>query len=74
MEDLPQINGRGTGQSYGFIRYVQTIKVNKHEPSIEIKGPIRDILILLLDGVRQTSVFHDPIQVNDFGFWGSRYE
>uniref|UniRef100_A0A1B6DW49 Beta-galactosidase n=1 Tax=Clastoptera arizonana TaxID=38151 RepID=A0A1B6DW49_9HEMI len=76
MEDLPRPSGKGRGQNYGFVHYTQTINVNKENPSLQITGPIRDIVVVLLDGIRQTEILIDPndAQGNVFGFWGARDE
>lgn len=71
-EDLDVNNGNG--QSFGYTLYRHRILVNKKNPIMKLQGRIRDILIVFVDGIRQTEVLNDHTQLQNFGFWDSREE
>lgn len=71
-EDLDVNNGNG--QSFGYTLYRHRIMVNKKNPIMKLQGRIRDIIIVFVDGIRQTEVLNDPTQLHNFGFWGSKEE
>lgn len=67
-----EINNGG-GQSFGYTLYRQRLRVTKKNPIMKLKGKIRDIVIVFVDGIRQTEVLNDHTQLSGFGFWNSRY-
>lgn len=79
LVDLPQfihsedlnIN-HGNGQSFGYTLYRHRIIVKKKNPVMKLTERIRDIVIVFVDGVRQTEVLNDQTQLQNFGFWDSK--
>ena len=70
MEQL-RVN-KGNGQSYGYIVYRKRMTL-KDGAKIKIRGHVRDLLQLMINGV----MMNDPIlEIADlvyFGSWGPRY-
>ena len=68
MEQLEHLNN-GSGQSYGYIVYRKRSSNIRSGNILKIKGKVRDLLSVMVNGV----MIHDPIlgilDVNKFGSW-----
>lgn len=72
MEDLP-IN-EDNGQSYGYVVYRTYVNVPEGGTTLTIRGHVRDLLLLLVDGEVLSHRHHTPEDLNTFGAWVKRYD
>ncbi|PYZ99367.1 hypothetical protein A6K26_009645, partial [Gammaproteobacteria bacterium 2W06] len=67
MELLPVNNG--SGQAHGYIMYTTHVTVAAPNSTLKIRGHVRDMAQVLLDGQVITQPYHNQLDVNKFGFW-----
>ncbi|KAG7155525.1 Beta-galactosidase-1-like protein 2-like [Homarus americanus] len=67
MEDLPY--NEGNGQSFGYIVYRTTVIVPEGGATLTLKGHVRDLGLLLLDGHLISRCPRTPADLNGFGVW-----
>ncbi|XP_067000627.2 beta-galactosidase-1-like protein 2 isoform X2 [Anabrus simplex] len=67
MELLPINNG--AGQSFGFILYRKNAVTVTEASTLQVKGYIKDVAVVLLDGVRKSEVLTKKDQFKEFGYW-----
>ncbi|XP_043214981.1 beta-galactosidase-1-like protein 2 isoform X2 [Amphibalanus amphitrite] len=69
MEQL-DVNG-GSGQSYGLVWYRATISTAT-DSQITIRGHVRDMALVLVDGQLLTEKLQGSVTLNSFGYWVTR--
>ncbi|XP_063613408.1 beta-galactosidase-1-like protein 2 [Penaeus indicus] len=67
MELLPVNNG--SGQAHGYIMYTTHVTVAAPNSTLKIRGHVRDMAQVLLNGQVITEPYHNQLDVNKFGFW-----
>nr|XP_045607884.1 beta-galactosidase-1-like protein 2 [Procambarus clarkii] len=67
MELLP-INNQ-SGQSYGYILYTTNAYLAAPNATLKIRGHVRDMAQVLVDGEVITKPYSNPLDVSAFGFW-----
>nr|CAD7456008.1 unnamed protein product [Timema tahoe] len=60
----------GSGQSYGFIIYRKRDLEIPETPILRLGTVVRDVGIVLVDGVRKTEPLVQSSQIEGFGYWG----
>jgi len=70
MEQLPQVNN-GNGQSYGYVVY-RTVVDLPEGSTIRIRGHVRDLLQLMVEGKQVNSPLLSISDLNKFGSWANR--
>ncbi|XP_063222756.1 beta-galactosidase-1-like protein 2 [Bacillus rossius redtenbacheri] len=68
--ELLDIN-KNSGQSYGFVLYRKTNLNIPANAVVKISGNVKDLAVLMVNGVRKTEVFKTSAQQKDFGFFGA---
>ena len=69
MEQLSLNNGNG--QSYGYIVYRKQISLSSGS-ELTIRGHVRDLLQVLVDGVQVNPAILTNDDLEKFGSWGPR--
>ncbi|XP_071520432.1 beta-galactosidase-1-like protein 2 [Panulirus ornatus] len=70
MELLP-INNQ-SGQAYGYILYTTRAFLAATNSTLKIRGHVRDMAQVMVDGQVITKPYSNPLDVSDFGFWNGR--
>nr|CAD7423921.1 unnamed protein product [Timema monikensis] len=61
----------GSGQSYGFIVYRKRDLEIPETPILRLGTVVRDVGMVLVDGVRKTEPLVQSSQIGGFGYWGN---
>ena len=60
----------GNGQSYGIIAYRKVVRANSESAVLKIKGNVRDMALVLVDGKSRTKIpTNETKTLFKFGFW-----
>lgn len=70
MEQLALNNGNG--QSYGYVVYRKTVQNLQDGSTILIRGHVRDLLMLMINGKMVNEPIYRSIDLNKFGSFGPR--
>ncbi|XP_042222809.1 beta-galactosidase-1-like protein 2 [Homarus americanus] len=69
MELLP-INNQ-SGQAHGYVAYTTHVYLSYNNSTIQIRGHVRDMAQVLVDGVVITQPYHEITDISNFGFWNA---
>jgi hypothetical protein len=58
----------GNGQSYGLIVYRKELDLTA-TAQLQVSGHIRDVAMVVVDGVQKTKRPEDKTDVEGFGYW-----
>ncbi|XP_042862752.1 beta-galactosidase-1-like protein 2 [Penaeus japonicus] len=70
MELLPINNS--SGQSHGYLMYTAHVSLDGPNCTLKIRGHVRDMAQVLLDGRLLTKPYQNAEDVDGFGFWNGR--
>ncbi|XP_071520431.1 beta-galactosidase-1-like protein 2 [Panulirus ornatus] len=70
MELLP-INNQ-SGQAHGYILYTTNAFLAATDSTLKIRGHVRDMAQVMVDGQVVTKPYSNPQDVNGFGYWNGR--
>lgn len=70
MEQLPINNDNG--QAYGYLLYSTNVFLNAPNATLKIRGHVRDMAQVMVDGEVITEPYGGMQDVNGFGFWNGQ--
>ncbi|KAL7630411.1 UNVERIFIED_CONTAM: hypothetical protein RMT77_019426 [Armadillidium vulgare] len=73
MEEFYFLNN-GSGQAFGFAFFRTRVNLPAGNSTLLIRGHVRDVLQVLVNGVVVTKPYSHVEDVNGFGFWNGRDE